>query len=219
MEKISYNPYEVQTNKDIRKLQIVFLYHIEKLKPKAIQKYVQLSTSTISNYAKKFADLVEIAKDFFNGIVDRIKDFIKKDNYNIEVAEDVEIKKNIPCAYIIEYYNKNNELLFLKIGKAKDIMTRVKQYLKENKYKAKKAIIKKLYYIDIPAIEDCEEDFALSMENALRGYYKKNYKKAYIPQDRFMNISFNKDKINNSRILNKSYKDILDTAKMLVEGE
>lgn len=89
-------------------------------------------------------------------------------------------------AYIIEMYNKKQEKIYTKIGKAKNFSERFNSYKKEKKYSGWIAFIKVLQlYLNN------DEDDSLTLENNLRKLFKKYDIKGFIRNDTFTNIEWN----------------------------
>lgn len=174
---MKYNVYEKQTDMEVRNAQIVYMYHELKMYPKEISKYVDLALSTIRNYARKFIDLLDKARQWFANSYKYIGEI-----------------KNIPCAYILEFFNNNNERMFLKVGKTKHIEIRITQLIK--KYKATRVEIKQIFYTK-------SENFAEIIESMLREHYQNKENSGYIKLDRFQNAYYNLEDLENDSNLQK----------------
>lgn len=86
--------------------------------------------------------------------------------------------------------------VFLKIGKTKEPMTRLKneiRYYHKSLYEASYAVINKLLLCP-------NEDRALTVENALREHYKKQ-SCAYVRNDRFLDMAFDIDDLREDNFL------------------
>lgn len=177
---MKYNVYEKQENIEVRNAQIVYMNKILGYTPKKISQYVDLALSTIRNYIRKFADLLEKAKLWF------------EDSY----IYSGEIK-NSPCAYILEFFDGNNKKMFLKVGKTKHIEIRISQLI--TKYKAKRVEIKKIFYAK-------SENFAEMIESMLREHYQNIANCGFIRLDRFTNVNYNDEELKNNSFLQKTLK-------------
>lgn len=192
--------FEPQTDIYIRNLQIIHLAYIEKWANKKIADFVGLATSTIRNYKNKFFDLLSQAKEYFSTTTKKIKKFIKQTTADFEIQWNCPYEKGC-CAYVIEYYNKNNDFVFLKVGKTKDIYKRIKQqfvaYQKAG-WETVSAIVHKLFFAE-------DEDDALTIENCLRKHYKKQPQAGgFIPNDRFELCQFDENELSQDvDIMNK----------------
>ena len=175
---MKYNVYEKQTNMEVRNAQIVYMYHELKMYPKEISKYVDLALSTIRNYVRKFIDLLDKAKQWFANSYKYIGEI-----------------KNAPCAYILEFFNVNNEKMFLKVGKTKHIETRISQLLKE--YNAKRVEIKQIFYTKT-------ENFAEMVESMLREHYQNVKNCGFVKMDRFTKAIYNFEELKNDYLLQKT---------------
>ena len=162
---MKYNVYEKQTDMEVRNAQIVYMYHELNMYPKEISKYVDLALSTIRIYAKKFIGLLDKARQLFTNTYKYIGEI-----------------KNQPCAYILEFFDNNNQKMFLKVGKTKQIEIRIAQLLK--KYQASRVEIKQIFYAK-------SENFAEIVESMLREHYQNIKDCGFIRLDRFTNVSYN----------------------------
>ena len=72
--------------------------------------------------------------------------------------------------------------------------------------------------IEVMHVFECEtEDDALTMENVLRKFYKAKANSIFVPNDRFENIEFNKEEIENNSIIQSQYnlcKETFQGAKL-----
>lgn len=194
--------YEKQTDKEKRNAQIVYMAKVLGMQPKQIAEYVDLARKTISNYIRTYADLLEKAKEWFTDKIEEIKEKVtnrKGTKKNYRVIENVTfencIVKKAQCAYIIEYFDNNHNFLFLKVGKTKDIRNRIKSHFKEyKKYNATYAVVKELHYAE-------DDEDALTLENLYRKHYKAIPNCGFIKNDRFKNIRYNAQDLQNDTVL------------------
>jgi predicted GIY-YIG superfamily endonuclease len=165
-----------------------------------IIKYVDLTKSTISNYAYKFADLLERAKQYFG---EKVQDFVQKvkakTTAQTPITYECEYKVG-NCAYIIEYFNSKKEFIFLKVGMTNNITRRIKEHLKAytEEFDSMYAVVKRLYYTK-------EDDDALTMENTLRKHYKHQENNGFLPRDRFLYCRYDKEDIESDNLITTQY--------------
>lgn len=183
---MKYNIFEKQENIEIRNAQIVYLKEVLQWSYEKIADFVGLAKSTIATYCRKFSNLLEKAKEWFGEQKEKIKEIFTKEENNI--IFECEHHKG-ECAYIIEYFDKNKNFTFLKIGKTNDINRRIKEHIREyRKINIKYAEVKKIFYAE-------DEEDALTIENCLRKHYKKIDNCGFIKNDRFSNVFFNEKEL------------------------
>lgn len=173
---------------ELRHSQVAYLYHVKGYPRKAISEITGYAVSTLSGMWKKVLHLVDKARRIFEIGVEKVQEacqyierkFHKEIEY--ECADTVK-----PCAYVVEHYDEYGNFLWLKTGKAKNAFVRFKQHFTDKAYKDES-----LGKIIVKALFPCEnEDDALTMENALRKFYKNQNNGAdFMPQDRFTRQHF-----------------------------
>ena len=173
---------------ELRHSQVAYLYHVKGYARKAISEITGYAVSTLSGMWKKVLHLVDKARRIFEIGVEKVQEasqfieskFHKEIEY--ECADTVK-----PCAYVVEHYDEYGNFLWLKTGKAKNAFVRFKQHFTDKAYKDES-----LGKIIVKALFPCEnEDDALTMENALRKFYKnRNNGADFLPQDRFTRQHF-----------------------------
>jgi hypothetical protein len=195
-----YNVFEKYDDVDLRNAQIVYMKNVLGMKATEIQKYVDLAASTINSYARKFADMIELAIKWFG---DKVKEVITKVKEKVLLNDLITFEcdhRQGECAYIIEYFDSQKKFLFLKVGKTDHIERRVKQHLREYaKHDATYAVIKELHFA-----EDNED--ALTIENLLRKHYKAIPNCGFIKNDRFEYVRYNKENLDNDITMNDRIK-------------
>ena len=186
-----YGKYEDTNTKH---LQVIYLSEVIHLTPKEISVYVDYAVSTIKNYIRKFADRLKEAKQLFKKVLNHIAG----NDYDIFLNGYEKITK--PCAYVIKIYDDCGFYKWLKVGKAKNLEQRMKGIARHG-YKDTN-----ISQIEVMHVFECEtEDDALTMENVLRKFYKAKANSIFIPNDRFENIEFNKEEIENNSIIQSQY--------------
>lgn len=155
---------------------------------KKIAELTRLTIATIKIYVKKFINLLEKAIRRFEQVVN-------------EIIESISEKKAY-FTYIIDYYS-NKELtnkLALKVGKtAREVDVRNEENEKTYAYtyKVDKVFgkVRKVYAFET------EQD-ALIFEDTLRDFYARQENAIYVPNDRFINVEFNEEKLNADKKVN-----------------
>lgn len=198
--------YEKQTDKEKRNAQIVYMAKVLNMKPAKIAQYVDLTRQTISGYIRKYADLLEKAKEWFTDKIEEIKEQIskrkriRKSKYDKYITYENCIPKANGClSYIIEYFDNKNNFLFLKVGMTtKPIQERIKQHFSEYKQQnATYAVVKELHYAE-------DKENAEILESLYRQYYKTIPNGGFLRNDRFKNIRYNaKDLQNNIALMSR----------------
>jgi hypothetical protein len=166
MTKIS--ALEKQTDTKLAYMQIVYLHHYEFPYDK-IAEITGYAKSTVKNYVRKFADLLEEAKKTFYHITQKI-------------TKEVFGKRQL--VYLFKFYDEKNELVCSKVGTT----TRLpQQRLKEE--------IKYYQNHDIPvtkaeicSVIDCGDIPAEGAESVTRAYYIRRHPKTFCKNDRFFNL-------------------------------
>lgn len=200
MEK--YNAMERQENTDVRRAQVVYLKHHLNLNNNMIAKITGYAINTVRNYASKFIDLLEWGlKHFVKGaikVVEEVKENIQQTKKEDRIIKDCKVGKE-PCAYILEMFDENNRFVWLKVGKANDVVKRCKEHL--SYYKDIVYTIKIKHYFPC-----ADEDDAQTMENELRKYYKNFSDCGFIRNDRFSNIRYHKEELLTDKRIEKTLK-------------
>lgn len=173
---------------ELRHSQVAYLYHVKGYPRRVVSEITGYALSTLSGMWKKVLHLVDKARRIFEIGVEKVQEacqyierkFHKEIEY--ECADTVK-----PCAYVVEHYDEYGNFLWLKTGKAKNAFVRFKQHFTDKAYKDES-----LGKIIVKALFPCEnEDDALTMENALRKFYKnRNNGADFLPQDRFTRQHF-----------------------------
>lgn len=173
---------------ELRHSQVAYLYHVKGYPRKAISEITGYAVSTLSGMWKKVLHLVDKARRIFEIGVEKVQEacqFIERKFHKEIEYECADTVK--PCAYVVEHYDEYGNFLWLKTGKAKNAFVRFKQHFTDKAYKDEN-----LGKIIVKALFPCEnEDDALTMENALRKFYKnRNGGADFLPQDRFTRQHF-----------------------------
>lgn len=197
-----YNVFEKQDNIEVRNAQIVYLAEECGMNAKEISNYVDLAISTIKNYIRKFAHLLEKAKQWFGDKAKQVVNKIKeKCNVTDLITYNCEHHKG-DCAYIIEYFDSQHNFVFLKVGMTNDITRRVKEHLRDYTTKGfdtTYAVVKELHFTE-------DEEDALTIENCLRKHYKKIANNGFIKKDRFAFVRYNVEDLQNDNTLQEQLK-------------
>ena len=184
-----YNVYEKQNDINVRNAQIVYMAKELGMKPKEIKNYVDLALSTIRSYIHKFADMLDQAREWFGKQIGKITNKIKEKCYisDIITYDNCSCKAG-HCSYIMEFFDKQHNFLFLKVGKADNVNKRAKEHLRyypKHGYATQYVVVKEVHYTK-------DEDDALILEDLYRQYYKTIPDNKYKRNDRFLGIRYNK---------------------------
>lgn len=173
---------------ELRHSQVAYLYHVKGYPRRAISEITGYAVSTLSGMWKKVLHLVDKARRIFEIGVEKVQEAYQFINRKFHKEIEYECADTIkPCAYVVEHYDEYGNFLWLKTGKAKNALVRFKQHFTDKAYKDES-----LGKIIVKALFPCEnEDDALTMENALRKFYKnRNGGADFLPQDRFTRQHF-----------------------------
>lgn len=178
---------------DIRNEAIIYASHELNYSNREIGLLCGLKTSTIRNYIKtKLFSLLEKAIQRFGKIFGKIRERIFRKN--VPIIFETSTTREGECAYIIEYFYDYEHVkkAFLKIGKTDNIKERICQHLAEyeKKYGTLYPVVKRLYYF-------ADADDAQSAENALRKHYQQKENCGYIKLDRFSNVEYSAEDLDN----------------------
>lgn len=173
---MNYNAFEKQTDIRVAHAQVVYLAEVIKMNYTKIAEITGYAISTCRNYARKYFDLLEWAKEIFTGKIRQVFNLKTKGSVVYECAK---IADGVPTAYLTEIYN-GEKFLFTKIGFSAHVPERMKRHANNKKYGEGNTVIVKHCFV----FDDKEQ--ALSMENCLRKFFKERNNCAdYVKQDRF----------------------------------
>ena len=212
MAKIS--AFERYYDTTIRHEQVVYLNSYG-INHRTIAKITGYALSTVKTLVRKCINLLELAKKRFYVITKKaLKEFdptikyvqaapdrmqAKRHNNTIVNRGFKNYKDGNAFAYVFTFFDANKKPVFLKIGKTKEPMTRLKNeipYYRKSRYNVSYAIINKLILCP-------NDDRALTVENALREHYKKQ-SCAYVRNDRFLDMAFDIDDLREDNFLKKT---------------
>lgn len=193
-----YNVFEKQEDLEVRNAQIVYLAKECNMKAEEIANYVDLAINTIKTYIRKFAGLLEKAKQWFG---EQGKKIITKVKEKCNVTSLVTFENCTPkvgnCAYIIEYFDSKHNFVFLKVGMTNNIKRRINEHLRDYTKKGfdtTYAVVKELHFAE-------DEEDALTLENLYRKHYKSITNNGFIKKDRFTFVRYNKEDLQNDKEL------------------
>ena len=173
------NPHGNYQESHIKHLQVVYLAKCEKLVLEKIATITGYAISTIKAYIRKFAHLLEKAKEIF---VLNAKDVIT-------TLCDLG-KPNSEKVYLFKFYDE--KLLFSKIGVTKrTVLQRLKEELKsyiKNGFDIRKVVI--------CSVHECNNIPAEGAESYAKGYFIKKYPKEFQKNDRFMQVDISISEFN-----------------------
>lgn len=148
-----------------------------------------MMNTTTTYYRRKFYEemkglyeefaAVRAAWDFVEDAVRIVKRFVKKILTVFHNDKRVEFHcEAAGCgAYLVQHFDYKNNPKWIKVGKADDVDKRLSQHLKQDYAGEVKRAVCIAFY---PAVD---ADHALSIENVLRRYFRKNHK--LLGKDRF----------------------------------
>ena len=148
-----------------------------------------MMNATSTYYRRKFHDEMKSLYEEFDAVravwdyvadaVRIVKRFVRKIVATFHADKRVEFRCEAQgCgAYIVQHFDYNDKPMWTKVGKADNVDKRLSQHLKQDYAgEAKRAVCIAFY----PAVD---ADHALSIENVLRRYFRKNHK--LLGKDRF----------------------------------
>lgn len=189
------NAYSHYDDTQTKRTQIIYLKYVREETNEFIAELTGYAVSTIRNYATKFFELLESAKELFKGSRKTKMQKAKVDNHFI-ISEDKEIvvecdTKNFygdsEKFYLIRAFDKNGNRLFSKVGTTtRGILERMKEHLKSYK---ELGVVK----IIIDKVWSCGNTPAEGFESFFRAIYISKFAKHFKKNDRFFDIDFNLD--------------------------
>lgn len=173
MNELLHNPYGTYSEAEEKHMQTVYLRFEKGLSYSDISKYVGYAVSTVSAYCKQYYHLLEKAKKFFT----EFKKIFPKNRIDWNGKE---VRKG-ECFYTVEFFDKEGNFLFNKIGTSNDVARRMTEELREyknlNVYSSKMTTI---FYCDSQAL-------TLALESFFRYHFIIKWKgEGYIKNDRFL---------------------------------
>lgn len=196
-----FNPFEHHEETQIKQLQVVFLSHECGLSNQEIANITEYAVGTVRIYIKKYAELLELAKSYFD-INIKISISIPSKN-SIVATENILYRtfkdgrpavtmefmpgcganiKGEEAVYFFKFYNANG-LEFNKVGtSAKDVVARLRDEIGEY---SKKFDIRR---VEIHRIMSCGNRPAEGAESALRAELIRQYPNAFRKNDRFFGV-------------------------------
>ena len=166
MKKI--NVFDTYDEIKMKRMQIVYL-DFHGFEAAEISKWTGYAVSTIKAYVRKFADLLEQAKETFYHITMKVKKVLRGGRQLV---------------YLYKFYDKDNKLICSKVGTT----TRLpEQRLKEEiKYYQDHGIA--VQDAEICSVIDCGAIPAEGAESVTRAYFIRRYPDAFCKNDRFFGV-------------------------------
>ena len=186
---MKYNVLEKQTETEVQHAQVIYLKEILSKGLDEIAEITGYAISTVKSYIRKFAHLLDYAKEIFEEKKQQRK--ARKSKYD-EIIENngfdiTESGKEI--CYLFEFYDNENNLLCSKVGTTKrNVRQRLIEELRSKTYKnmgATNAVVNRVY--------NCGEFPAEGLESRIRSEYIRKYPKSFKKNDRFINTLFDFD--------------------------
>ena len=153
---------------EMKRMQIVYLndygFNVDE-----IAKWSDYAKSTIKNYIRKFADLLDKAKKTFYRITQKAKKVLIGGKQLV---------------YLFKFYNASGELVFSKVGTTTQLPEkRMSQEMRE--YKKSGLPVESA---TMNVVIDCGALPAEGAESAVRAYYIKRFPDAFRKNDRFFGV-------------------------------
>lgn len=175
---------EKQTDVTVKRAQIVYLVHELKWAYDKVAELTGYAVSTVRNYAVKYFNLLDWAKEIFS----RVSKKVRKSKYNDMIDAngfDIDTVCGEIC-YLFEFYTKEKVFICSKVGTTtRTVRERLKEELGHDTYKkmgAEFAVVHRVY--------KCGEIPAEGLESRIRAEYIKKYPKAFKKNDRFIGEYF-----------------------------
>lgn len=188
------NAYSHYDDTQTKRAQIIYLKYVKEETNEFIAELTGYAVSTVRNYANKFFELLESAKELFKGSrktkiqKSRVEDNHFVINENTEIFVECDTKNFYSDSekfYLIRAFDENGKRLFSKVGTTtRDILTRMKEHLKSYKDLGVVKII-------IDRVWNCGNTPAEGFESFFRAIYISKFAKHFKKNDRFFDIDFN----------------------------
>lgn len=176
----------------MKRLQVVYL-NKNGFSPAQIKKWVDYAESTIKTYAKKFSDLLEVAKKTFYHITQKAK--------KVLVAGS-------QLVYLFKFYDDGENLICSKVGTTTRLPEqRMKEEIRSYK-KSKNEKIASITHAEICSVIDCGEVPAEGAESVTRAYFIKKNPDKFMKNDRFVDVDIPTRTFNN--IVNNYLKEAIN---------
>lgn len=153
---------------EMKRLQVVYLDDIG-FSVDDIIKWTNYAKATVKSYIKKFAHLLEEAKEIFGKVTKKAKSVILGRRQLV---------------YLFKFYNAENELICSKVGTT----TRLPEVRmrEEMKYYAEHGI--PVDHFEICSVIDCGKYPAEGAESEARAKFIRKYPEAFCKNDRFFGV-------------------------------
>ena len=170
--KLNANVFHDNLPPKMAHAQVIYLYEVMNKTYEQIATITHYAVSTVKTYVRKFANLLGLAK----------LSFIDGEPHTTGLLWNVFNVPGTPCAYVVQFKDKYNNIVMTKIGSAgkgadQRIPSMWRKYRKDYP-QIDTCIVQQLYFTK------CDDD-ALTVENELRKSYKARYPKSFEPRDRF----------------------------------
>lgn len=170
--KLNANVFHDNLPAKMAHAQVVYLREALNKTYDQIAAITRYAVSTVKTYVRKFADLLEWAKQCFTD----------GETHATGLLWNVFNSPGTPCAYVVQFKDTRNNIVMTKIGSAgkgaeQRIPSMWRKYRKDYP-QIDTCIVQQLYFTK------CDDD-ALTVENELRKSYKARYPESFEPKDRF----------------------------------
>lgn len=199
------DPMENYESADTKHKQVLYLYHVMNLAKENIAVITGYAVSTVSRYISKYSHLLEEAKNLFEKGIEKTREVVRKiTNAPLPaISAECEIPADgVETAYVVEFYDKNQNFTYTKIGYSARTAQRMNDHAKRSKYGTAFVKVLRCYTFD-------DKEQAMTMENAMRKHFKaKNNSADYVRNDRF----------SEQRATDEDFKIFEEKAKMILDN-
>lgn len=187
------NAYKRYEDTQTKRAQVVFLTYVKEETADFIAELTGYAKSTVKQYAKKFVDLLEVAKEMFKHsrktadqkhTMPTENTVIQTTKGEIEFHADSNYPAGTQIFYLIRAFDSTGKRLFSKVGTtSRTVKQRMTEHLRDYK---KLGVVK----IVVDKIWNCGCLPAEGFESWFRAVYISKFTEAFKKNDRFFGIDF-----------------------------
>ena len=157
---------------DMKRLQVVYLDSFG-FSAKEIRKWVSYAESTIKNYVRKFAELLDKAKKTFYHVTKKVKKVLQGGKQLV---------------YLFKFYDSDGKLICSKVGTTTRLPEdRMKEEIKSYQ-KSKDELVASIDHAEICSVIDCGAIPAEGAESQTRALFIRKFPDTFKKNDRFMGV-------------------------------
>ena len=187
------NAYKKYDDTQTKYRQIVYLAQKRKETCEFIAKLTGYAYSTVKNYIRKYAHLLEEACDLFKhsrkpkSMTEQSETHFETSHGTIDFECPNDLGEDGEKFYLIRAFNEKNERIFSKVGTTiRSVLQRMKEHLSAY---TKLGIVR----IVIDKVWDCGNLPAEGFESWFRAYYIRRWPEKFNKNDRFFDVDFDLD--------------------------